>query len=80
MASLDLISVLAVLLPLGGLAAVLGEILAKSPRGLLEMMDDSRRFAEGPRASVAAPAPASGPAPVPAPAAAANSDRRPLAA
>jgi hypothetical protein len=27
---------------------VLGELLVKDPRGLFEMMSDSRRFAEGP--------------------------------
>jgi len=48
MASIDLISLAAVLLMVGGLVAVLWEILAKDPRSLLEMMEDSRRFAEVP--------------------------------
>lgn len=48
MASFDLISLAAVVLVVGGLAAVLGEILVKAPRSLLEMVSDSRRFAEAP--------------------------------
>jgi hypothetical protein len=40
----------------GGLAAVLWEILVKNPRGLLEMMTDSRRFAEAPLKGDTAPA------------------------
>src|SRR3546814_17380147 len=54
MTSFDLVSAAAVLAMVGGLAAVLWEVLTKDPRSLLEMMDDSRRFAEAP---VAAPAP-----------------------
>src|SRR3546814_13504042 len=53
MTSFDLVSAAAVLAMVGGLAAVLWEVLTKDPRSLLEMMDDSRRFAEAP---VAAPA------------------------
>jgi hypothetical protein len=48
MASFDFVTFAVVVLALGGLAAVLWEILVKSPRSLLEMMDDSRRFAEAP--------------------------------
>lgn len=78
MASLDLISVLAVLLAVGGLVAVVAEILAKSPRGLLEMMEDSRRFAEGPRTPALVPAPVStgGAAATPAAASSDDSERR----
>lgn len=46
--ALDLISLAAVALVVGGLAAVLWEILAKDPRSLIEMATDSRRFAEAP--------------------------------
>src|SRR3546814_12577932 len=53
MTSFDLVSAAAVLAMVGGLAAVLWEVLTQDPRSLLEMMDDSRRFAEAP---VAAPA------------------------
>lgn len=35
-------------LAVGGLAAVLWEILVKDPRSLVEMVTDSRRFAEAP--------------------------------
>lgn len=56
MASFDLVSYAAIVLAVGGLAAVLGEILVKNPRGLLEMMSDSRRFAEAPLAHDVAPA------------------------
>lgn len=51
MASFDLVTLAAVVLAVGGLAAVLWEILAKNPGVLVEMMDDSRRFAEAPLAS-----------------------------
>jgi hypothetical protein len=50
MASFDLVDFAAVLFAVGGLAAVLWEILVKNPRSLLEMMSDSRRFAEAPLA------------------------------
>jgi hypothetical protein len=46
MASLDLITFAALALAVGGLAAVLWEILVKDPRSLIEMTIDSRRFAE----------------------------------
>jgi hypothetical protein len=75
MTSFDLVSAAAVLAMVGGLVAVLWEILAKDPRGLLEMMDDSRRFAAAPLAGQpasqsrpldpAAPAPATTAAPQP---------------
>lgn len=48
MASFDLVNLAAVVLVVGGLAAVLWEILAKNPGSLLEMASDSRRFAEAP--------------------------------
>ncbi len=50
MASFDFVNLAAVVLVVGGLAAVLWEILAKDPRSLLEMVSDSRRFAEAPLA------------------------------
>jgi hypothetical protein len=56
MASFDLVSFLAIAFAVGGLAAVLWEILSKSPGSLLEMATDSRRFAEAPLASDSAPA------------------------
>lgn len=56
MASFDLVSLAAVMLAVGGLAAVLGEVLAKDPGSLLEMMSDSRRFAEAPLAGDTPPA------------------------
>jgi hypothetical protein len=56
MASFDVVTLAVAVLAVGGLAAVLAEILVKSPRSLLEMMDDSRRFAEAPLAGVHAPA------------------------
>lgn len=56
MASFDLVSFAAVLFVVGGLAAVLWEILVKSPRSLIEMANDSRRFAEAPLMGDAAPA------------------------
>jgi hypothetical protein len=46
MASFDFVTFAAVFLAVGGLAAVLWEILVKNPRSLGEMMTDSRRFAE----------------------------------
>lgn len=46
MASFDLITFAALALAAGGLAAVLWEILAKDPHSLVEMITDSRRFAE----------------------------------
>ena len=48
MASFDFLNLAAVVLVVGGLAAVLWEILANDPRSLLEMATDSRRFAEAP--------------------------------
>lgn len=56
MASFDLVSFAAVLLAVGGLAAVLCEILVKSPGSLVEMASDSRRFAEVPLMGEAVPA------------------------
>ena len=55
MTSFDLVSAAAVLLTVGGLVAVLWEVLAKDPRGLLEMMNDTRRFAEAAPARHVAP-------------------------
>ncbi|HET6619294.1 MAG TPA: hypothetical protein VFG64_05095 [Dongiaceae bacterium] len=48
MAGFDLVSVVVIALAVGGLAAVLGEILVKDPRSLGEIVTDSRRFAEAP--------------------------------
>lgn len=48
MANFDFISFAAVALAVGGLAAVVWEVLAKDPHSLLEMVTDSRRFAESP--------------------------------
>jgi hypothetical protein len=48
MASFDFITFAALALAVGGLAAVLWEILVKDPRSLFEMTADSRRFAEAP--------------------------------
>jgi hypothetical protein len=53
MASVDPINLIALVLAVGGLVAVLGELLVKDPRGLFEMMSDSRRFAEHPLANEA---------------------------
>jgi hypothetical protein len=50
MASFDFVTLAAVVLAVGGLAAVLWEILVKDPRSLVEMALDSRRFAETPLA------------------------------
>lgn len=51
MTSFDFVSLAAVVLAVGGLAAVLWEILAKAPGSLMEMAVDSRRFAEIPLAA-----------------------------
>jgi len=51
MTSFDLVVFAAVVLMVGGLVAVLWEILTRDPRALLEMMSDSRRFAEAPLAA-----------------------------
>ena len=56
MGSFDLVTLAIAVLAVGGLAAVLLELLVKDPRGLLEMANDSRRFAEAPLASKTAPA------------------------
>lgn len=53
MISFDPVSAAVILVMLGGLAAVVAEILVKSPRALLEIADDSRRFAEAPLAAAA---------------------------
>lgn len=66
MMSFALLGAAAIVLMVGGLAAVLAELLRKDPRGLIEMMDDSRRFAEAPLA--AAPRDTAAPAAAPAPA------------
>jgi hypothetical protein len=50
MASFDPITFGTLALAVGGLAAVLWEILARDPRSLVEMITDSRRFAEAPLA------------------------------
>ena len=42
-------------LAIGGLAAVLWEIVRKDPRSLVEMATDSRRFAEAPLAGEQTP-------------------------
>jgi hypothetical protein len=55
MASFDFVNLAAVALVVGGLAAVLWEILVKDPRSLLEMASDSRRFAEAPLVDEATP-------------------------
>ena len=54
MMSFALLGATAVVLMVGGLAAVLAELLRKDPRALLAMLDDSRRFAEAPLAAPAA--------------------------
>jgi len=46
MASPDFITFAVLALAVGGLAAVLWEVLVKAPRSLVEMIIDSRRFAE----------------------------------
>lgn len=56
MDSFDLVDFVAVAVMVGGLAVVLGEILVRSPRSLLEIMADSRRFAEPRRVAEEAPA------------------------
>jgi hypothetical protein len=48
MFALDIVDFVAVALVVLGLAAVLWEIAVKSPRSFVEMMTDSRRFAEQP--------------------------------
>jgi hypothetical protein len=50
MGSLDLVTLAVAVVAVGGLAAVLSELLVKDPRSLLEMASDSRRFAEAPLA------------------------------
>lgn len=55
MASFDFVTFTAVALAVGGLAAVLWEILAKNPRSLVEMAADTRRFAEAPLAGEQTP-------------------------
>ena len=55
MASLNLITFAVLALAVGGLAAVLWEILVKNPRSLIEMATDSRRFAEAPLAGEQTP-------------------------
>jgi hypothetical protein len=55
MAGLNLITFAVLALAIGGLAAVLWEILAKNPRSLIEMATDSRRFAEAPLAGEGTP-------------------------
>ena len=74
MASFDLVNLAAVALVVGGLAAVIWEILAKNPRSLIEMITDSRRFAEAPLAGDTPPA-ARRTTGTPAPAANVNSPR-----
>jgi hypothetical protein len=53
MASFDAINLTVLVLAVGGLVAVLGELLMKEPRGLFDMIIDSHRFAEGPVADEA---------------------------
>lgn len=55
MASFDLVTLAVLGLAVGGVAAVIWEILAKAPRSFAEMATDSRRFAEAPLASEATP-------------------------
>jgi hypothetical protein len=55
MGSFDLVTLAIAVLAVGGLAAVLVELLAKDPRGLIEMVSDSRSFAEAPLANTTAP-------------------------
>lgn len=50
MASFDPITFAVLALAVGGIAAVVWEILAKDPHSLFEMISDSRRFAEAPLA------------------------------
>lgn len=73
----DALNAAAVLTIVAGLAAVLWEILAKNPRALLEIADDSRRFAEAPLAAAVAPATQ---VPGDVPEAAAEAEHPPLAA
>lgn len=62
MNSLGSADYVAIALAVGGLVAVLWEIAAKSPRSFLEIITDTRRFAEHPLSaaerSATAPAPA----------------------
>jgi hypothetical protein len=46
MTSFDPVTLAVLAVAVGGFAAVLWEILAKDPHSLVEMIDDSRRFAE----------------------------------
>ncbi len=48
MAAFDLVTFAVVALAVGGLVATVWEILAKDPHVLLEMISDSRGFAEAP--------------------------------
>ncbi len=50
MASFDPITFAVLALAVGGIAAVVWEILAKDPHSLFEIISDSRRFAEVPLA------------------------------
>jgi hypothetical protein len=56
MAGFDLVSFAVIAFAVGGLAAVLLEILVKDPHSLLEMMNDSHRFAEVPLRGDTSPA------------------------
>ena len=51
MTSFDFMTLAVAVLAVGGLVAVVGEILVKAPRSLLEMTADTRRFAEAPLAT-----------------------------
>jgi hypothetical protein len=64
MTSFDLVVFAAVMLMVGGLVAVIWEILTRDPRALLEMMSDSRRFAEAPLVAEQVTADRRPPAPV----------------
>ena len=77
MASFDFITFAILALAVGGLAALLWEILVKDPRSLAEMATDSRRFAETP---VADEAPRGARRTVGTATPAANANRRKLAA
>ena len=55
MGSFDFVNLAVLVLAVGGLAVVLWEVLVKAPVSVLEMMEDSRRFAEAPVAEKAAP-------------------------
>lgn len=58
MVSLGSADYVVIALAVGGLAAVLWEIAAKSPRSFLELLTDSRAFAERPAAADQQAAPA----------------------